>query len=103
MKHPTTKKEQKTSVVPKSLSPKWDESFILYIKDLSAVSEITVEVWDKDRIGKDFMGLFNVPLPKSSKDEQEIWFDLQTKPKEKQPVTGSILVQIVRDPNITDG
>ena len=100
--HPLTKKELKTSVIPKTLSPKWDESLIMYIKDLSGVEHIKAQVWDKDRIGKDFMGEFSIPLPKASKDEQETWHDLQTRPKEKAPVTGSILVQIMRDPHITE-
>lgn len=99
--HPETKKEFNTAVVKKNLAPVWGENFPIYIRDPAKAKEILIEVWDKDIFGKDFMGELRLPLPKKQADEVETWHVLQNREKQKEPVTGSILIQILRDPYLS--
>lgn len=99
--HPETGKSEKTSVQKKTLSPEWNESFPIYISDPSKSPTILIEMWDKDRVGKDYMGEVHVSLPKTRDAEEETWLDLQARAKCKEPVTGQLLLQIVRDPSLT--
>jgi Ca2+-dependent lipid-binding protein len=54
----------KTRHLPKTLNPVWNESFTLFVSQEMRKQSITVEVFDKDLIGKDdSLGKFTIPLP----------------------------------------
>jgi len=50
-----------TSVIDKTLNPKWNQTFDLPV---SGISSLLLEAvcWDKDRFSKDYMGEFDVAL-----------------------------------------
>jgi hypothetical protein len=54
----------RTRHLPKTLNPVWNESFTLFVSQEMRKQSITVEVFDKDLIGKDdSLGKFTIPLP----------------------------------------
>lgn len=50
---------QSTTSVSKSLNPEWNETLELPI---AGVPLLECVCWDKDRIGKDYMGEFDIAL-----------------------------------------
>ena len=68
----------KTKVIPKTLNPKWEEFFFLCVQVWRVIGvpvsstdftnsepnadTLSLEVWDKDRMGSDFMGRNEVRL-----------------------------------------
>lgn len=87
----------RSKTVKKSLSPKWNEEFVLRLSGDS--KEISFELFDKDRIGKDdFLGCATVllaslpvtPIPYQRR------LQLQTKPNyENEVITGLITIEFV--------
>ena len=51
---------QSTPTISKTLNPEWNVTFDLPIGPQSILLEATC--WDKDRLGKDYLGEFAVPV-----------------------------------------
>eukprot|EP01129_Flabellula_baltica_P007914 TRINITY_DN310_c0_g1_i2.p1 TRINITY_DN310_c0_g1~~TRINITY_DN310_c0_g1_i2.p1 ORF type:complete len:1279 (-),score=344.19 TRINITY_DN310_c0_g1_i2:4-3840(-) len=85
-------KEYKTSVIDETLNPTWNESFKLEFTDFEEV--IQLDVWDKDKNGKDFLGKYEIPLSLvlDASGELDQWFELQKRSK-KSTVSGRIRIQ----------
>merc|ERR1711974_144604 len=59
---PTAKKlpKQKSSVIPYTLNPVWNESFV---SEANTTDILTINVYDKDAVGSDdFLGRIQLPL-----------------------------------------
>ena len=84
----------KTRVIKKSLNPTWNESFVANV-DAKNFKALEFELWDKDAIGSDFMGVVRVegelsdPLRPFASDA---WHKLCESPsqKAKLPPTGEL-------------
>jgi len=96
----------KTKVVKKSLDPVWSDESFQIPATTAKVNAITIECWDWDVIGSDFMGEFSFGLTGNSAIDlspgatQTITFPLQ-KPKQKSmkkagAVSGSITLNITK-------
>eukprot|EP00891_Asterochloris_glomerata_P006512 jgi/Astpho2/6512/fgenesh1_pg.00099_%23_1_t len=74
-----------TKVIPKTLAPKWSETFCLDMEDedltaLSADPNLYFEVWDHDHILRnDFLGQAEVDLTKQQLEGPPIWLQLAGK------------------------
>ncbi|PNS16624.1 Phosphatidylserine decarboxylase proenzyme 3 [Sphaceloma murrayae] len=87
-----------SSVVPKTLSPEWNQTFNLPV---TGVESLLLEVvcWDKDRFGKDYMGEFDLALEEIFKNGQVAqeaqWYKLESKKhgKKKAVVSGDVLLR----------
>ncbi|KAG0237966.1 hypothetical protein BGW42_008066 [Actinomortierella wolfii] len=51
-----------THVIYKTLNPVWDATFEFEVEPLSLPENVRLKFWDKDRIGKDFLGTVNIPF-----------------------------------------
>lgn len=90
--------KEATPTINKTLNPEWNFSL-----DLPIVGEHTLilEVccWDKDRIGKDYMGEFDVIIEdvfsNGTPSQEAKWYPLESRRtgKKKSVVTGEILLQ----------
>ncbi|KAI9593588.1 C2 domain-containing protein [Syncephalis fuscata] len=104
----SSKHQSKT--IKKTLDPVWNEVFELPIKPGRMTPAINVTIWDKDTIGRDYMGEITIPLqhlftrncPTPSHDEghpldindprnQPVWYNVYSS-KEEQ-VSGSICIK----------
>eukprot|EP01104_Vermistella_antarctica_P006002 TRINITY_DN16738_c0_g1_i1.p1 TRINITY_DN16738_c0_g1~~TRINITY_DN16738_c0_g1_i1.p1 ORF type:complete len:525 (+),score=116.88 TRINITY_DN16738_c0_g1_i1:219-1793(+) len=74
----------KTKVMRKDLNPRWDESFMINVKDVAKAKWIQVVVYDHDNIGKDdAMGTFMISLAKLEPEKElEAWHRVVHKAKE---------------------
>ncbi|CAG8574107.1 2992_t:CDS:10 [Ambispora leptoticha] len=70
-----------TQVINKNLSPRWDASFDAIINPQNPPREILFTCWDKDLLGKDFLGEFKVSLEHHWKDITVGYNDTGNKPK----------------------
>jgi len=103
------RQKQQTAVIPKTLNPNWGGlAFEFEVHD--PTDFLYVSVWDKDMIGKDFLGKVKFPLidllPYSEDDgnnrnvvmfddpdNEPIWYPLKQR-KSKEKVSGEILLKI---------
>lgn len=85
----------RTSVVYKSLNPKWNEKFVFKVENLQ--DDLVLTLWDEDRFVDDFLGQLKVPVQSILEaDKQKVptsWHTLQKRyPFSKAPVSGELLV-----------
>ncbi|ORX46632.1 hypothetical protein BCR36DRAFT_372095 [Piromyces finnis] len=102
------RQKHQTSVIPKTLNPNWGGlTFEFEVDD--PTDFLYVSVWDKDMIGKDFLGKTKFPLidllPINSEegsrnvvmfddeDNEPIWYPLKQR-KSREKVSGEILLKI---------
>uniref|UniRef100_A0A803MLH4 Uncharacterized protein n=1 Tax=Chenopodium quinoa TaxID=63459 RepID=A0A803MLH4_CHEQI len=93
----------KTSIKNRTLNPKWNEDFKLFVKDPETqVLELQVYDWDKFG-GDDYMGMQVVPLNQLTPHEKKIFtldllknFDVNDSP-DKKP-RGQLVVELTFDP-----
>eukprot|EP00013_Stygamoeba_regulata_P021498 CAMPEP_0177644602 /NCGR_PEP_ID=MMETSP0447-20121125/8779_1 /TAXON_ID=0 /ORGANISM="Stygamoeba regulata, Strain BSH-02190019" /LENGTH=1051 /DNA_ID=CAMNT_0019146981 /DNA_START=13 /DNA_END=3164 /DNA_ORIENTATION=- len=52
--------QYRTKVIPKSLTPRWDQTF--YLGQFEEDDVVSVTCWDKDMFSSDFMGEFEIAL-----------------------------------------
>ncbi|KAJ3018929.1 hypothetical protein HKX48_002532 [Thoreauomyces humboldtii] len=52
----------KTKVIHKNLSPTWEEEFDFVLTPVLFEASLGITVWDKDLIGKDFLGQLSIPI-----------------------------------------
>jgi len=79
----------KTRVKHETLNPDWDYVITLPGGKNSAVFDI--EVWDKDVVGKDFLGYVNFTLDLTK--NSNTWFDLGKRPNKKDKgITGKLQI-----------
>ncbi|KAI9715353.1 MAG: hypothetical protein M1812_005998 [Candelaria pacifica] len=86
---------ESTPTISKTLNPEWNVTFEFPISD---VHNLLLEgvCWDKDRIGKDYMGEFDIALEDVFANEQIIqepqWYTLKSKHKgsKKSVVSGEV-------------
>ncbi|KAI9094104.1 phosphatidylserine decarboxylase-domain-containing protein [Phlyctochytrium arcticum] len=52
----------KTSVIAKNLNPSWNETFEFNVSPVLFDASLDLVVWDKDLIGKDFLGQVSLPV-----------------------------------------
>ncbi|TIA01070.1 hypothetical protein D6C82_04089 [Aureobasidium pullulans] len=90
-----------TSVIDKTLNPKWNQTFDLPI---SGISSLLLEgvCWDKDRFSKDYMGEFDVALEDIFTNGQTPkWYKLESRKsgRKKSNASGEVLLKFsVFDP-----
>ncbi|RKP10449.1 C2 domain-containing protein [Thamnocephalis sphaerospora] len=104
----TSKKQTKT--IYKTLDPVWDQGFSFDVNGGSSVVNITL--WDKDTLGRDYMGEINVPAkhlftrncprdeyheggqPMEFNDPRNmpVWYAVQSRNNNEQ-VSGSVLIK----------
>lgn len=53
--------KQSTPTIPKTLNPEWNVSFDLPIVGIQSLL-LEAVCWDKDRMGKDYLGEFDVAV-----------------------------------------
>lgn len=60
----SSSQQHKTVVIPKTLNPVWLTEFDFTITPVMPEGSLVLDisVWDKDLIGKDFMGLVQIPI-----------------------------------------
>ncbi|KAF9159899.1 hypothetical protein DFQ26_006074 [Actinomortierella ambigua] len=51
-----------THVIYKTLNPVWDAAYEFDVEPLSLPETVQLVFWDKDRIGKDYLGTVNIPF-----------------------------------------
>jgi len=102
------RQKHQTSVIPKTLNPNWGGlTFEFEVDD--PTDFLYVSVWDKDMIGKDFLGKTKFPLidllPQNTEegsrdvvmfddeDNEPIWYPLKQR-KSREKVSGEILLKI---------
>jgi Ca2+-dependent lipid-binding protein len=82
----------KTRVIPKTLTPVWEELFVLS-KERGA-KNLVVDVFDYDRFGSnDFLGRVFLPITTITEDYTEQWLELVEKTGDR-PSTGEITGQV---------
>lgn len=106
--------KQQTSVIPKTLNPNWGG--LTFEFDVENPTDILhISVWDKDMIGKDFLGKMNFPLidllPQNdgkrevimfdSADNTPVWYPLKQR-KANERITGEILLKIGYTGDVAD-
>ncbi|KAI5244212.1 hypothetical protein E4T42_07145 [Aureobasidium subglaciale] len=90
-----------TSVIDKTLNPKWNQTFDLPI---SGISSLLLEAvcWDKDRFSKDYMGEFDVALEDIfTNAHTPKWYKLESRKsgRKKSHASGEVLLKFsVFDP-----
>lgn len=93
-----------TSVIDKTLNPKWHQTFDLPI---SGISSLLLEgvCWDKDRFSKDYMGEFDVALEdiftNGQTAQEPKWYKLESRKsgRKKSNASGEVLLKFsVFDP-----
>ncbi|KAL2033109.1 hypothetical protein VTO58DRAFT_106281 [Aureobasidium pullulans] len=93
-----------TSVIDKTLNPKWNQTFDLPI---SGISSLLLEgvCWDKDRFSKDYMGEFDVALEdiftNGQTAQEPKWYKLESRKsgRKKSNASGEVLLKFsVFDP-----
>ncbi|ORX61568.1 C2-domain-containing protein [Hesseltinella vesiculosa] len=55
-------KKHTTKVIKQTLNPDWHYEFDINLKPSSIPLLINITVWDKDRLGRDFLGEVNIPF-----------------------------------------
>ncbi|TPX69345.1 phosphatidylserine decarboxylase [Spizellomyces sp. 'palustris'] len=93
----------KTSVIPRNLSPTWNEMFEFVLTPVLFDASLDFIVWDKDLIGKDFLGQLSIPISDilrisdaASFDDpknEPVWHPLHPR-KAKENITGEISVKL---------
>lgn len=95
------KQVYQTHTQKKTLNPVWHESFPLFVGTLDTTQEISLQLFDRDLIGEDFLGEATIPvkeLVESSEDSMEKWYQLENEPSktynkgDKRP--GQILIKL---------
>jgi len=102
------RQKHQTSVIPKTLNPNWG-GLIFEFEVVDPTDFLYISVWDKDMIGKDFLGKTKFPLidllPHSTEegsrnvimfddeDNEPIWYPLKQR-RSKEKVSGEILLKI---------
>ncbi|KAI4764089.1 hypothetical protein E4T52_01065 [Aureobasidium sp. EXF-3400] len=87
-----------TSVIDKTLNPKWNQTFNLPV---SGISSLLLEAvcWDKDRFSKDYMGEFDVALEdiftNANTFLQPKWYKLESRKsgRKKSHASGEVLLK----------
>ncbi|KAG4108455.1 hypothetical protein H8356DRAFT_918105 [Neocallimastix lanati (nom. inval.)] len=108
------RQKHQTSVIPKTLNPNWGGLVFEFEVD-DPTDFLYVSVWDKDMIGKDFLGKTKFPLidllPHNNEegsrnvvmfddeDNEPLWFPLKQR-RSKEKVSGEILLKIGYTGNI---
>eukprot|EP00010_Vexillifera_abyssalis_P009306 CAMPEP_0201545770 /NCGR_PEP_ID=MMETSP0173_2-20130828/2197_1 /ASSEMBLY_ACC=CAM_ASM_000268 /TAXON_ID=218659 /ORGANISM="Vexillifera sp., Strain DIVA3 564/2" /LENGTH=645 /DNA_ID=CAMNT_0047954261 /DNA_START=29 /DNA_END=1966 /DNA_ORIENTATION=- len=70
------KKQYKTETISKNCNPEWNEQWTWILPNAS--TQVWVEVWDWDRIGKDnFLGKLKIPITELSFEEHVAFHTLQ--------------------------
>ncbi|KAI9207931.1 phosphatidylserine decarboxylase-domain-containing protein [Polychytrium aggregatum] len=93
----------KTQVINKTVQPTWNASFDLIVTSVLHFSTIQITVWDKDFIGRDFLGQITIPivdfqsyfpvLPFDDPKNIPVWHPLLPRdPKEE--ITGDIQLKV---------
>ncbi|KAI8068005.1 C2 domain-containing protein [Gongronella butleri] len=102
-------KKHTTKVVKQTLDPDWNYEFDISIKAGNVPVLINVTVWDKDRLGRDFLGEINIPFKNvfdrnaggandgvarhyADPENHEGWYTLH-KRMEKNNVSGEIAIK----------
>ncbi|KAJ3054726.1 hypothetical protein HK097_000972 [Rhizophlyctis rosea] len=93
----------RTSVCPKTLNPVWNATFDFTVTPVLFDAPIVFTVWDKDRIGKDFLGQIVIPLAECAHlagttlfddpNNKEIWNPLNTRTA-RDIITGDICIKL---------
>ncbi|ORX87751.1 hypothetical protein BCR32DRAFT_215001 [Anaeromyces robustus] len=100
------RQKHQTSVIPKTLNPNWGGLIFEFEVD-DPTDFLNISVWDKDMIGKDFLGKTRFPLidllPKEEgsrnvvmfedEDNEPIWYPLKQR-RSREKVSGEILLKI---------
>jgi len=102
------RQKHQTSVIPKTLNPNWGGLTFEFEVD-NPTDFLYISVWDKDMIGKDFLGKVRFPLidllPQTGEegsrnvvmfddeDNEPIWYPLKQR-KSREKVSGEILLKI---------
>jgi len=72
-----------THTIKKTLEPVWNESFPLFVGALEPNASVTLNLFDRDLIGADFLGCVTVPMAKLlsvDTDFVQEWFTLEKEP-----------------------
>eukprot|EP00466_Bigelowiella_natans_P002896 jgi/Bigna1/130552/aug1.11_g5260 len=91
------KTKYRTRTERKTLFPKWNKQFeILKVKDEDLDTEIRIEVYDEDLVGKnDFLGQHIFKLSTLRLGATSGWFDLQNKANKTDELRGQIRVKMI--------
>ncbi|KAI9812891.1 MAG: hypothetical protein M1827_004409 [Pycnora praestabilis] len=90
--------KEATPSIPKTLNPEWNVGFGLPILGLQSLL-LECVCWDKDRVGKDYLGEFDLALEEIFANGQIIqeprWYTLESKRKgrKKSKVSGEVQLQ----------
>jgi Ca2+-dependent lipid-binding protein len=89
--------KKRTKVCKKTLNPEWNESFTFTVPSPPPLS-MKFTLWDKDHIGKDFLGVCHLPLDelrdlKVIGQTKEWVLNLQNR-RENEKVTGDLKISI---------
>jgi len=87
--------KRKTAVMKKTLNPVWKNESFSYVL-LSKHKTLVIQCWDKDRIGKDFMGEIVIPLHDLGGSCKQGWIALQQKrgAKKTEKVSGELNISL---------
>ncbi|KAI4209921.1 MAG: hypothetical protein LQ351_007207 [Letrouitia transgressa] len=84
--------KQSTPTIPKTLNPEWNVSFDLPIVGIQSLL-LEAVCWDKDRMGKDYLGEFDVAVEDIFENgqisQEPKWYTLKSKRKEEKKKKGS--------------
>ncbi|KAI9009539.1 phosphatidylserine decarboxylase-domain-containing protein [Gaertneriomyces semiglobifer] len=93
----------RTTVAPKTLNPVWNEEFEFVLTPVLFDASLQLTVWDKDLIGKDFLGQTTIPLSQlpllsgspvyEDTRNEAIWFPLHGR-RSKDNITGEISIKL---------
>ncbi|KAJ3300206.1 hypothetical protein HK104_003435 [Borealophlyctis nickersoniae] len=101
----------RTPVVSKNLNPTWNSTFDFTITPILSDASLSLTVWDKDLIGKDFLGQLTIPIADiptiagaavfDDPNNMAVWLPLNTR-STKESITGDICVKLGFVGNIED-
>ncbi|KAH6565800.1 hypothetical protein BASA61_010300 [Batrachochytrium salamandrivorans] len=100
---------QKTPVISRSLNPVWNTEMVFTITPAHVQASLQFTVWDKDFIGRDFLGQLSIPINTminfiGSYDDPNntgMWHILNPR-KSNEAVKGDIMIRIGIDGELDD-
>jgi len=82
-----------TRIINANLSPKWRETIVIEILNFSA-SFIKIVVWDKDKIGSDFLGKLKINVNDIDTEYTAKWYPLKVHKKDKLIAQGELRLKL---------
>ncbi|KAL8933464.1 MAG: hypothetical protein Q9211_005771 [Gyalolechia sp. 1 TL-2023] len=86
--------KESTPIISKSLNPEWNVSFDLPVNGIQSLL-LEAVCWDKDRMGKDYLGEFDVALEdifdNGQAAQEPRWYTLKTKRKSEKKKKGTAI------------